>query len=37
LNHPSGNTFSILHTSIEISFSSFFIIVFEIYLAQIYI
>jgi hypothetical protein len=35
LNHLSRNIFSILHTRIEISFSSFYIIVFETWLAQI--
>jgi hypothetical protein len=35
LKHPSGNSFSILHTRTAISFSSFYIIAFETCLAQI--
>jgi hypothetical protein len=34
LNHPGRNTFSILHISIGISFSNFYIVVFETCLAQ---
>jgi hypothetical protein len=35
LNHPEGNTVSILHTSTAISFSNLCIITFETSLAQI--